>query len=608
MDRRSRTSVIVAALLVAACGSSAPSGGLSTPPTASPSASPPAETAPPIAAGPAWTAIRDAIDPNGHVTKDTALAAFALASGVDMPGVTPPAGDPGTIASGTMALRWLVSYWDALTADQQAAAIAVLPELAGLGRAAGVPGTARLAVARAPADGAAPAAKVAQYRPDAFYTQLAKVEVADIQTHLPKDAPTFNLTIDAHVGLTQKATSGMQTAIYDAKGGSKGAAAKCVITVSWLGDAQTDVDVESEMAHEAWHCFEGLVLGTARYETDNPASWIVEGEASWVEGTLVPKAALPEQNWYEYLANPELPLFQRTYDGVGYFGHFGDIGVDGWTKLIPVLTAETNAEAFNAGGANVDPFLDTWASSLLNDGGRGPAWDMVGPALPSTTPVPSAIGVPNDASQQLSAPAYGNRIVMLSETPDVLQTTFTGRVRLSDASGLDYLADDSDGTFCMLPSGCACPGASTDEPPMLTLNGAGVVVAVTGGPKGASGTLTGTKLDDYCHKGITGTWDGSARVNLGGVINDFTMTVVQKGAAFKGTTEISGPNCAHHGDVVGTVSGSDISMQWSGPGLQDVVFEGRVSGATMSGTFTAVSCPPASLNIDGTWSATKSKP
>jgi len=258
MDRRSSTSVIMAVLLVAACGSSSPSGSSDQGaplPSASSAATTgsPKPSAAPITTGPAWTAVLGQVDADGHVTRDTALAAFALASGADMPGVIPPAGDPGTIASGTMALRWLVSYWDELTADQQAAAVAALPELAGLTRTSGVPGTATLAVARVPGAGARPPpAKVAQYRTDAYYTQLAKLKVADIMLHLPNDAPPFALAIDAHVGLTEKATSGMETGVYDAQGGKQGAPSKCVITVSWLGDAQTEIGKQPTHERPYW--------------------------------------------------------------------------------------------------------------------------------------------------------------------------------------------------------------------------------------------------------------------------------------------------------------------------------------------------------------------
>jgi hypothetical protein len=608
MDRRSSISVFVAALLVAACGSSSPSGQASSSATqgiASPSASLPAESAPPIIAGPAWDAIQDAIDAEGHVSKDTALQAFALAFG-GLPGVTPPPGDPGTVHSGTLAVRWVMSYWDELTPEQQAAAVDLIPELGGLPRSASAPGAVMLAAAR-PNPPTSVDAPYAYRRSNAAYTQLAKELFTEIGSRL-KSSLTIALPIDAHAGLPVKSTSGMETTVLDAKGGISGAAGKCVIVVSPLGDQQTDIDARYEMAHEVFHCFEGAIVGPQRLASDNPAPWIIEGGASWVGATVVPDSPLATQEWWDYLYRTDLPLFSRTYSGIGYFGHLEAAGVDPWDRLVPVLTATSNTDAFAASGAETDQFLGTWAPSLLDDPARGAQWSLSGPAKPPPNrSKPVEIHLSNGGSVETSAAPYANEIAVFAESPDVLQTSFVGRARLSDAAGHDYLADDGDASFCMLSSGCACPGASTDEPPMLALDGADVALGVTGGPKGASGTLTGTKLDDYCRKGITGTWDGSAEVSGYRVVNDFTLKVVQKGATFSGTTDLTGPNCVHQAGVTGTVSGSDISMRWAAAGLQPVELEGTLSGNSMSGTFTAISCPPGNLNIDGTWSATRRK-
>ena len=233
---------------------------------------------------------------------------------------------------------------------------------------------------------------------------------------------------------------------------------------------------------------------------------------------------------------------------------------------------------------------------------------MTGPALPDEAKAkPVDIHLSNGGSVGESAAAYANEIAVFGESPDVLLTTFSGRARLSDAAGHDYLADDGDGTFCMLPSGCECPGATTDEAPMLALDGADVALGVAGGTKGSSGTLTGSKLDDYCNKGITGTWDGTAEVAGYNVANDFTMTLVQRGATFKGPVVFTGPNCIHEADVTGTVSGNKSTMRWALAGLNPVNFEGTLSGKKMSGTFTAIGCPPENLSIGGPWSATKRK-
>jgi hypothetical protein len=607
----SRSSIIAAAiLLVAACGSPTSSGpassGQSAPAASSSSATgattpSPSNGPPPMVPGPAWAAVLDQVGADGTVSRDVALQAFALAFG-SLPGVTTPPGDSGSIPSGSMALRWLVSYWAELTPEQQAAAIVAIPELAGIQRTSSTPGDAVLAVARPdPPSAVAPA--LAQQRSNAWYTQLAKEMIGQIALRLP-NAPDIGLQVDAHFGLAQGAKSGMETGVYDANGGIGGKPAKCVIVVSPLGDAQTDSDVQVEMAHEAWHCYEGAIVGLARLWSQNPAPWIIEGEAAWVGASIVPTAPLAEQAWWDYLDKPELSMFSRTYSGIGFFAHLGDIALDPWTKLVPVLEAKSNTDAFTAAGADADAFLDSWASSYLADPGRGMPWNMTGPAIPQDKAQPVAISLPNGASITESAKAYGNVIAVLTDTPEVLETTFSGRARLSDGSGHDYLAGDS-GAFCLLKTGCVCPAAS-GEPPPLPLDASGVALGVTGGAKGSTGTLVGMKLVDYCNKGITGTWDGTWQndAQWGGTTGGFTLTVVQKGTAVTGTTDVTGPTCIRHGTVTGTVVKDHVSMGWVAAGIRDVAYEGTLTGNAMSGTWTAIACG-LDQQITGTWSATR---
>src|SRR5512141_363933 len=99
------------------------------PPTAPPT--PPASLLPAPSPGPAWQSILTAIGDDGTVSTETALQAFSLAIG-PLPGVSLPAGEAGTMQSGSMAVRWLVSHWQEISADQKQAAINMLPELGGL--------------------------------------------------------------------------------------------------------------------------------------------------------------------------------------------------------------------------------------------------------------------------------------------------------------------------------------------------------------------------------------------------------------------------------------------------------------------------------------------
>ena len=198
-----------------------------------------------------------------------------------------------------------------------------MPGLAGLGSTSNAP-TAKLAAAR----GVQPSTGFpgsAQHRTNAYYTQLANLMAADIGPRWTARSK-LNVAVDAHFGLTAKAESGMETGVFDKNGGATGPAARCVIVVSWLGDAQAEKDVDLQMAHEVWHCFEGQIVGPARYWSQGLTPWVQEGEAEWVGNSVVPDAPLGAQAYWDYFFKPDVPLFSRTYDGVGFYAHLNDAG------------------------------------------------------------------------------------------------------------------------------------------------------------------------------------------------------------------------------------------------------------------------------------------
>ena len=582
-------------VLVAACAAAppppptGPSTGPPQPPTSTaPSQPSPAPSAPPATAaapGPAWRQVLDSIGDDGRVSKDVALQAFSLAIG-PLPGVTVPAGEAGLMPSGTMAVRWLVSYWSALTSEQQQAAIGLLPELAPLA------GETRIVLAK-------------QNRANSYYTQLAQELFSEIGANL--QAPlNAGLTIEARVGLTDKATSAAETGVYSANYNLAGPPARCVIVVAPAGDAFSDVDVRSVMAHEVWHCYEGAIVGLARYWSQNPAPWITEGEAEWVSATLVPDAPIMAQTWALYLGYPGDPLFSQAYQALGFYAQLDSAGTDPWTTLADILTAQDNVSAFNAAGANQDAFLDRWASGFLRDDSRGDPWDITGPGVTSDTAPVNGIQLNNGGSVGVSVPPYANDVSEFGETPDVLQAAMSGHARISDANGHDYLVGGS-ADFCMLETGCQCP--NSEEPPPLPLEGAEVVLATTGGPAGSSGTLKGTSLDDFCNMGIggtwTGTWTNSPDFGTPPASGGFTMTLTQSGSSFSGTVDVTGPTCVRHGTVNGTIAGANVQFGWITDVARPVKFEGSLGKSQMSGTWSAIACEPVSIPIYGSWDATR---
>jgi len=595
MVRRGRLAILVGgALVVVGCTTTLT---LPSPPPTSPGARPSAPaagspsatvsaTSSPAGAGPAWEGVLAMIGADGSVSKETALQAFSLAFG-PLPGVDLPTGEVGFTRSGSMPLRWLVGYWDELSAAQQQAAIALLPDLAGL-----APTGHGIVLA-------------SQARPDHFYTQLAQAMVAEIGGHL-KPPFSFGLTVEARVGLPVSSTSWAETSVLTKSGGFVGNPEKCSIVVGPKGDALSDVDVRLMMAHEAWHCYEGAVLGLNTFWYQPPAPWIMEGEAEWVGDSLEPIAPIASEAWPGYLPRPDRALFTQAYSAVGFYSQLDSSGTDPWAKLVPILEAADNQAAFNASGANADQFLDRWASGFLRDSSRGDPWQITGPAITGDYAIPTDIQLSNDGSIPESADAYANEIALFGSHPEVLVVTSAGHVRLSDKAGHDYATTEG-GNFCMLADGCICPG-SQGEPPPLPLEGEPAAFALTGGPAGATAVLDGLSLDDFCNS-LTGTWDGTWVNDL--IFGDppatggFTQHLTQKGKTFSGTVEVTGPTCVTGGTVSGTITGKNLQMGWVTNAERDVNFVGTIGGTTMSGTYSAISCGTTDFIVTGSWTATK---
>lgn len=196
-----------------------------------------------------------------------------------------------------------------------------------------------------------------------------------------------------------------------------------------------------------------------------------------------------------------------------------------------------------------------------------------------------------------------------AEPSSVIEWVGTCRVWFGTFDRAPAVRNAEPDTDRRLVKGCVCPDAA-GEPPPLPLDGDRVALGVTGGTAGTTGTVVGMKLDDYCKKGITGTWVGiwQNAEEWGGATGGFTLKVVQKGTSFSGTVDVTGPTCVRHGTVTGTVSKEgNVSMGWVAAGVRDVQFDGTLKGDAMSGTWTAISCAPQSISIWGDWSAQRQK-
>ncbi len=80
---------------------------------------------------------------------------------------------------------------------------------------------------------------------------------------------------------------------------------------------------------------------------------------------------------------------------------------------------------------------------------------------------------------------------------------------------------------------------------------------------------------------LTGSWSGSWRSSTGqaGVL---TASFTQSGATFSGPATIYNSNCFGYEYATGTLSGSNVQI---GISSNAIIFNGSVSGSTISGTY-----------------------
>jgi hypothetical protein len=262
--------------------------------------------------------------------------------------------------------------------------------------------------------------------------------------------------------------------------------------------------INNVLAHEVFHCFQARDYRRADW---GPApDWVIEGGAEWAAAMIAPSAVDEAGWWQEYLTQPELPLFEKTYDGLGFWAHVDASGTSPWTTFRAVWAAALDQPAaFAASGAESDAFLDTWASGFLRARARGPAWDATGPDITDDRATPSSLTVGNGTDAPVAAEPYTNALYQLSLTADVTTIVLLGHGRLSDGAvdigGIDLVSR----AFCTKKDGCKpeCPDGSPLPTDLPRLDGANAMLAITGASKGISGSLQGSTLEQFCKKPLT---------------------------------------------------------------------------------------------------------
>jgi hypothetical protein len=263
--------------------------------------------------------------------------------------------------------------------------------------------------------------------------------------------------------------------------------------------------VKQALAHEVFHCFQYMIAGT-NYNI-KLGRWVREGTADWVEETVVPLSYTDAEAWgfSKYVNNQNTPLFARTYDAAGFWGHVQDTYGDLWTRLNAVLSANGNAAVFQAAGGNDPKFLATWGSAVANEPTGGSAWTTTSPiAIPAGTHAKrtSITYAASHPTTFVKANAYTTNAYELhpSATAPIVHIKITGTARMSTT--YNYESNLKDGSFCIADNqgSCLCRNGQSGNVPAGYLDDDALpLLVLTGDPgKGTSGSVTYQPLSTFC--------------------------------------------------------------------------------------------------------------
>jgi hypothetical protein len=502
-----RIGALVVGCLVTACGSPgfylAPAADVDVSPspgTSGPAASlEPGESSPPSAA---WDAVRAEIRRDGTVPLDTALAAFELAVG-DLPGVETP-GEPVGLTSGSGPTRWLLGHWDELTPEQKSAVEALLepvPTQTGLR-----PGPL---VASIGGGGLPPRPELTE----SIETFRAKVEevkatiAANLGLPLKLPVEVVFGNVPRGPGEEDSPQPAAVTTPRDTAGGAieQGSPARCQIQVTERGQGLGGFEFIHVVAHEVFHCFQFDFAMSANAAYDVPP-WLAEGSAAWVGETISKGSQVGGEYWANWVKDPGRPLGKRSYDGIGFFMHLVESGIDPWPLLVKMhLEGEKGGpEAYlvatKLGGA--ERMIDAWGPSYIRHQNLSPDWTMTGQGMPDyIPPVIATASLGNFQTLVVGAEAQAASAYKIDLKADVVvleSAPARGMIRFSDKTQ-KTLNEAIGKPFCAKPGGCSCPAGSAGASHAWQTAAQGeVLLGVTGHTDGAVVTLETWDVGTTC--------------------------------------------------------------------------------------------------------------
>jgi hypothetical protein len=302
------------------------------------------------------------------------------------------------------------------------------------------------------------------------------------------------------------------TVARDALGEQKGVPVLCRIRLSPdITSAKLD-NQRLVVAHELTHCYQDQIQGPLSIHYASPA-WLIEGSATWT-GALVSGATAAtswlQPKWQTWLLHPEKGLFSQAYEAIGFYSLLDQAGITPWSVLPAMYLSQTKGKApddvaaYQAATQSApQKVLDEWASTFERNSPLGADWDLKGPGIVGSStyggPPIQAMTLGNGPTPVISTPAYTAVDYDLTSQADVVHVYITGTSRLHDSASFERVTS-ANGNYCTKNGGCDCPsGGAYQGLPLPQLTGL-LHLAVTGGPTGANGVVSGLTLEQFCNK------------------------------------------------------------------------------------------------------------
>ena len=296
------------------------------------------------------------------------------------------------------------------------------------------------------------------------------------------DSPKYSVKVHAY---GQTYTAGAVTELaYNA---AKTEAIAARMTIYGISHSEHGGLIRGVIAHEVFHVFEARMSGSEAVN-EGHAGWLEEGAATWVESDLVKSDRTAREEWNTYLKSPQTPLFNRLYEGIGFFAHLASVGISPWTRFKGMFATTTSGAAYAAAEGPSTTSLDSEASAFFREPKFGSTWDTSGQNVPTRTEVgfhPTPVNIKKGTTTLTVKPyadgAYDLSIAGLSVYEPVVEMTVnSGNVRLRSTSGgsVDEV-DQKQVLLCSDPKGCSCPLRPNHYDQFQTGD-----LAIAGGPTG----------------------------------------------------------------------------------------------------------------------------